>query len=97
MGLFFRIKLIARLILKREISGSHTISYLSLLLSTIVLNDNNGCGFSLRPRPFVILIALSAIALKKQKSSCACLICYAKKMVGGRHTQTETHIAILTS
>ena len=37
---FFRIKLIARLILKREISGSHTISDQSLLLSTIVLNDN---------------------------------------------------------
>ena len=36
---FFRIKLIARLILKREISGSHTISDQSLLLSTIVLND----------------------------------------------------------
>ena len=31
---FFRIKLIARLILKREISGSHTISDQSLLLST---------------------------------------------------------------
>ena len=38
---FFRIKLIARLILKREISGSHMISDQSLLLSTIVLNDNN--------------------------------------------------------
>ena len=37
---FFRIKLIARLILKREISGSHTISDQSLLLSTNVLNDN---------------------------------------------------------
>ena len=36
---FFRIKLIARLILKREIFGSHTISDQSLLLSTIVLND----------------------------------------------------------
>ena len=36
---FFRIKLIARLILKREISGSHTISDQSLLLSTNVLND----------------------------------------------------------
>ena len=36
---FFRIKLIARLILKREIPGSHTISDQSLLLSTIVLND----------------------------------------------------------
>ena len=36
---FFRIKPIARLILKREISGSHTISDQSLLLSTIVLND----------------------------------------------------------
>ena len=36
---FFQIKLIARLILKREISGSHTISDQSLLLSTIVLND----------------------------------------------------------
>ena len=36
---FFRIKPIARLILKREISGSHMISYQSLLLSTIVLND----------------------------------------------------------
>ena len=36
---FFWIKLIARLILKREISGSHTISDQSLLLSTIVLND----------------------------------------------------------
>ena len=36
---FFRIKLIGRLILKREISGSHTISDQSLLLSTIVLND----------------------------------------------------------
>ena len=36
---FFRIKLIARLILKCEISGSHTIFDQSLLLSTIVLND----------------------------------------------------------
>ena len=36
---FFQIKLIARLILKREISGSHTISDQSLLLSTNVLND----------------------------------------------------------
>ena len=36
---FFRIKLIERLILKREISESHTISDQSLLLSTIVLND----------------------------------------------------------
>ena len=36
---FFRIKPIARLILKRKISGSHTISDQSLLLSTIVLND----------------------------------------------------------
>ena len=36
---FFRIKLIARLILKREISRSHTIADQSLLLSTIVLND----------------------------------------------------------
>ena len=36
---FFRIKPIARLILKHEISGSHTISDRSLLLSTIVLND----------------------------------------------------------
>ena len=36
---FFRIKPIARLILKREISGSHTISDQSLLLSTNVLND----------------------------------------------------------
>ena len=36
---FFRIKPIARLILKREISGSHMISDQSLLLSTIVLND----------------------------------------------------------
>ena len=36
---FFRIEPIARLILKREISGSHTISDQSLLLSTIVLND----------------------------------------------------------
>ena len=36
---FFRIKLIAKLILKREISGSHTISDQSLSLSTIVLND----------------------------------------------------------
>ena len=38
-SVFFRIKLIARLILKREISGSHTISDQSLLLSTNVLND----------------------------------------------------------
>ena len=37
---FFQIKLIARLILKCEISGSHTISDQSLLLSTIVLNDD---------------------------------------------------------
>ena len=36
---FFRIKPIARLILKCGISGSHTISDQSLLLSTIVLND----------------------------------------------------------
>ena len=36
---FFRIKPIARLILKREILGSHTISDQSLLLSTNVLND----------------------------------------------------------
>ena len=36
---FFRIKPIARLILKREISGSHTISDQFLLLSTNVLND----------------------------------------------------------
>ena len=35
----FRIKPIARLILKREILGSHMISDQSLLLSTIVLND----------------------------------------------------------
>ena len=40
---FFGIKLIARLILKREISGSHTISDQSLLLSTIVLNDMHCC------------------------------------------------------
>ena len=33
---FFRIKPIARLILKREISGSHTISDQSLLLSTML-------------------------------------------------------------
>ena len=37
--MFFWIKLIGRLILKREISGSHTISDQSLLLSTIILND----------------------------------------------------------
>ena len=37
---FFRIKPIARLILKREILGSHTISDQSLLLSTIILNDS---------------------------------------------------------
>ena len=36
---FFRIKLIAKLILKRKISGSHTISDQSLSLSTILLND----------------------------------------------------------
>ena len=36
---FFWIKLIASLILKREISRSHTISDQSLLLSTNVLND----------------------------------------------------------
>ena len=36
---FFQIKPIARLILKCEISGSHTISDQSLLLSTIILND----------------------------------------------------------
>ena len=36
---FFWIKLIARLILKCEISRSHTISNQSLLLSTMVLND----------------------------------------------------------
>ena len=36
---FFRKKPIARLILKCKISGSHTISDQSLLLSTIVLND----------------------------------------------------------
>ena len=36
---FFSDKLIARLILKREISGSHMISDQSLLLSTNVLND----------------------------------------------------------
>ena len=36
---FFQIKLIARLILKCKISGSHMISDQSLLLSTIVLND----------------------------------------------------------
>ena len=36
---FFRIKLIARLILKREILGSHMISDQSLLLSTNVLNE----------------------------------------------------------
>ena len=41
---FFQIKLIARLILKCEISGSHMISDQSLLLSTIVLNDNNSAG-----------------------------------------------------
>ena len=35
------IKLIARLILKRKISGSHTIPDQSLLLSTIVLNDKS--------------------------------------------------------
>ena len=38
---FFRIKPIARLILKREISGSHTISDQSLSLSTIVLNSRD--------------------------------------------------------
>ena len=38
---FFRIKFIAKLILKREISGSHTISDQSLLLSTNILNDSN--------------------------------------------------------
>ena len=38
---FFWIKPIARLILKHEISGSHTISDQSLLLSTTVLNDSN--------------------------------------------------------
>ena len=37
---FVKIKPIARLILKRKISGSHTISDQSLLLSTTVLNDN---------------------------------------------------------
>ena len=37
---FFWIKPIARLILKCEILGSHTISDQSLLLSTIVLNDS---------------------------------------------------------
>ena len=36
---FFRIKPIARLILKHKILGSHTISDQSLLLSTIILND----------------------------------------------------------
>ena len=36
---FFQIKSIEILILKREISGSHTISDQSLLLSTTVFND----------------------------------------------------------
>ena len=40
---FFQIKLIARLILKCEISRSHMISDQSLLLSTIVLNDYSFC------------------------------------------------------
>ena len=42
---FFWIRLIARLILKLEIFGSHMISDQSLLLSTIVLNDKvNYCN-----------------------------------------------------
>ena len=35
----FRIKLIGRLFYEMQKMGSHTISYQSLLLSTIVLND----------------------------------------------------------
>ena len=44
---FFWVKPIARLILKHEISGSHTISHQSLLLSTTILNDirvSNTCN-----------------------------------------------------
>ena len=37
---FFQIKPIARLILKCKFLESHTISDQSLLLSTIILNDN---------------------------------------------------------
>ena len=51
---FFRIKLIARLILKCKISGSHTISDQFLLLSTIVLND------------IYIYISLSTIVLNSR-------------------------------
>ena len=47
---FFRIKSIARLILKREISGSHTISDQSLLLSTNVLNDSFFVLMACHPR-----------------------------------------------
>ena len=43
---FFRIKPIARLILKHEILGSHMISDQSLLLSTIVLNDSTNIMFN---------------------------------------------------
>ena len=43
---FFRIKLIARLILKRKIMGSHTISDQSLLLSTNVLDDSFNKGLT---------------------------------------------------
>ena len=50
---FLRIKPIARLIFKCKILGSHTISDQSLLLSTIVLNDNDyitKCILYLSPR-----------------------------------------------
>ena len=50
---FFRIKFIARLILKHEISRSHTISDQSLLLSTIVLNDD--CQYSNYIRSYIAL------------------------------------------
>ena len=59
---FFRIKPIARLILKREISGSHTISDQSLLLSTNVLNDYvemaSGHGIHMSQKVYTYIIEI---------------------------------------
>ena len=61
---FFWIKPIARLIFKRKISGSHTISDQSLLLSTIVLND------------YTNIVVITAMLLRMYKKHCSIFTLY---------------------
>ena len=69
---FFRIKPIARLILKCKILGSHMISDQSLLLSTIVLNDYELLVKRLMLKQGFILLPLlgSTIVSPTPRSTC---------------------------